>query len=98
MNSNSMLSEETSNRNLFLNFMAEIKLSRLVDQTIFIKPTSIKDLSCFRAQIFGCDITLMCAYKNLKALKTNPKLNAEFKKLENANLLVRVDSVTGDNV
>lgn len=40
----------------------------------------------------------MCSYKNLKVLKTNPKLNAEFKQLENRNLVVRIDSVTSDNV
>lgn len=79
-------------------FVADVKHSRLVGQTIFIQPTSVKDLSCFRAQIFGCDVAFMCSYKNLKVLKSNPRLNAEFKKLEKSTILVRIDSATSDNV
>lgn len=82
----------------FLILVTDVQHSRLVGQTIFIQPTSIKDLSCFRAKVFGCEFTFMCSYKELKVLKKNPGLNAEFKKLEKSNLLVRIDSVTSDNV
>lgn len=77
---------------------AGVYLLRLVGQSINIKPTSIKDLSCFCAEIYGCAGPIMCSYKNLKVLKVNPRLNAEFKQLENTTILVRVDSVTSDNV
>lgn len=78
--------------------VTEINLSRLVGQTIYLKAIRIKDLSCFHGELLGCKLALMCSYKNLKLLKTNPKLNHEFKKLENTTLLVRVDSVSNDNL
>lgn len=78
---------------------ADCEIKKLTGQLIFIHPIFIKDLSFFRAQTFGCDITFICCYKDLKYVKQNQALSVEFKRqYENQTFMAKVESVTNDNV
>lgn len=77
----------------------DFELQRLAGQVVTLHPVFIKDLSYFRAQIFGCDTTLMCCYKDLKYVMQNQAVSVEFKRqYEGQYVVAKVEAVTSDNV
>lgn len=70
----------------------------LTDQTLLVRIVEVESLLAFRVKFTGCDIEWMCAYKDAKAVKNNRELNEEFRKRKNGNVVVRIESVTDDNV
>ena len=79
--------------------ITDYNLQRLTGQTILIHPVFIRDLTHFRAQIYGCETTLLCCYKDLKFAKQNKNVSTEFKQqYESKVVAATVERVTTDNV
>lgn len=74
-------------------------MKQLVGQVINIHTIYIKDLTFFRARLFGCDTPFICCYKDVKFAKQNQAVSVEFKRqYENQTLMARVESIAFDNV
>ncbi|XP_031616520.1 maternal protein tudor isoform X2 [Contarinia nasturtii] len=80
------------------NLFKDMSLERLIGQTLTVLITSVTDLTRFQAMLYGCDIALMCSYKDLSLVKKNPQLSEHFRTFENKYVNVKIESIDADNI
>lgn len=83
---------------LISNLPKKISLKRLQGQTIHIRFVEISNLGNFSIKIDGCDINLMCSYRDVQFTKENLNLTIEFKQYLNKTCQAKVEDVTQDNM
>lgn len=76
----------------------QIVLKRLIGQTVHIRFCEISNLGNFSIQIDGCDINLMCSYRDVQFTKDNLNLTIEFKQYLQKMCQAKVEDVTQDNM
>lgn len=76
----------------------DIRLERLIGQTIVAQIVSITSLSCFQARFYGCDSTFMCSFQNVGLAQSHPQLQDQFKAYENQYVNITIESMNMDNV
>lgn len=83
---------------IYIPEILDIRLERLVGQTLTVLITAVTDLSRFQAMFYGCDIAFMCSYKDLGLVKKNPQLSEQFRSYEKKFIKIKVESIGVDNV
>lgn len=74
-------------------------MQRLIEQTIHINIIDVKDISCFRIQIFGCEIIFMCSYIDLNISKQKPFISKEFKENYQGKVVpAKINNITNYNM
>lgn len=76
----------------------KITLKRLIGQTVHIRFCEISNLGNFSIQIDGCDINLMCSYRDVQFTKDHLNLTIEFKQYLMKMCQAKVEDVTQDNM